>query len=351
MHDVFLDAGLHPCLQLGSLLEPCSASLVIDRGAAVRTVAIDAKLLQVAGRHHMVPALASALRGRRLRASDPELHAYLAAIGGLNARRNHQLQAEVGEIAAAFAGAGVRPVFLKGVALLLRGTYPDPSGRFLGDIDVLVAPEEAEAAAGALERLDFRRTVAGPPHVHDRMKLAHPRRPAQVELHHPAVPGHLAGPLPAAAMRADAVAVPLLPGATVPCATDLVVHNVIHAMLHDWNLRMAEMPMRDALDLALIAREPGVSWEAVEARMARAPSGAAALGFYLAAARETFPSGGSAAASGDGLRRAVAAGVAGPAGSPDRPGAAAARQRRRAHRAGVARPRQDARRAPHGARA
>lgn len=250
---------------------------------------IDPAVLTAAGRHHMVPALATALRRHGIRPDDPELQGYLDAIRGLNARRNARLVAEAGEIGRALVKGGIRPLFLKGTALLLLGIHADPASRFVGDIDILIAPGETEAAAAALETLGFRRKPAGPAHVHDRVKLVHPGRPAQVELHHPAVPGHLAGPLVPAEMRARATPVAALAGVAVPAASDLVVHNVVHAMLHDWNLAMAELPLRDGLDLALVAGRGAVDWDDVAARMALAPQGGAALAFALAASREAFP--------------------------------------------------------------
>lgn len=245
-------------------------------------------MLAVAGRHHMVPALASALTRRGLRPSDPDLAAYLGAVHGLNLRRNARLVAEIREITAALAARGVRPVFLKGSAVLLLGLLPDRGSRFLGDVDLLLAPEEAAIAAEALAEIGYRRGPEGPASAHDRVKLVHPERPGQVEVHHPAVPWHLSAALPPEAMRVRAVAAPGPDGAAVPCATDLVVHNLLHAMLHDWNLAMAELPMRDGLDLALLAQTGEVDWQEVAARVALVPHGAAALGFCLAAAREAF---------------------------------------------------------------
>lgn len=277
-------------MRLGALLQP-----VAVRPAGVRSteatgaVSVAEEVLAVAGRHHMVPALASALLLRGERPDDPELAGYLDAIRGLNARRNARLAAEAGDIGLMLVRRGIRPVFLKGTALLLLGIHADPASRFIGDIDILVAPAETDAAADAIEALGFRRKPAGPAHAHDRVKLAHPCRPAQVELHHPAVPGHLAGPLRPDEMRARAVPVAALAGAAVPSATDLVIHNVIHAMLHDRNLATAELPLRDALDLALVARGGAVDWDEVVSRMPLAPQGTAALGFMLAASREVFP--------------------------------------------------------------
>lgn len=282
--DFPFDPAQHPCLRLGALFEPVDGAWV----GAPRHVTVDPDLLGVAGRHHVVPALFSALSRQGLRADEPELDAYLGAVYGLNARRNARLASEIREIGGALSAVGVRPVFLKGAALLLLGLHDDPAARFLGDVDVLIAPDEIAAAAAALAAIGYRRAPDGPVFAHDRVKLAHPQRPGQVELHHPAVPWHLAAALPPEEMSARAVAVPGLPEAAVPCRTDLVLHNVLHAMLHDWSFAMADLPMRDALDLALLARAGGVEWTEVTERIARAPQGGQALAFCLAAAGEAF---------------------------------------------------------------
>lgn len=278
-------AAAHPCAALGTLLRPA------DDGARAGAcpITLDPALLAVAGRHHLVPGLASALATRGLVADDAELAAYLEAIHALNADRNRRLLAQAAALAAALAEAEIRPLFLKGTAMLLRGDYPAPSARFLGDIDVLLAPDAIEPAAHVLARLGYHRKKDGPPGAHDRVKLHHPDHPAQVELHHPAVPRHLAPALPPAAMRARALPVASLPGAALPTATDLAVHLVLHAMLHDQNLWMAELPMREGLDLALLARDPALDWDDVRHRLARLPAGTAALGFCLAAAGAAYP--------------------------------------------------------------
>src|SRR3954454_17312957 len=59
------------------------------------------------------------------------------------------------EVLDAMARAGVRALLLKGAAIATR-LYEDPVLRPAGDIDLLVAPSQAGAAAQVLERLGFR---------------------------------------------------------------------------------------------------------------------------------------------------------------------------------------------------
>ena len=77
----------------------------------------------------------------------------------------------------------------------------------------------------------------------------------------------------------------------VPCPEHLVLHNVVHAMLHHRGFRLSEVSLRDALDLALLARSFGddLDWAAIGRRMATEPDGAAALEFYLGVCRALLP--------------------------------------------------------------
>lgn len=71
------------------------------------------------------------------------------------------LERNLFELASAFDGAGVGFVVLKGPAVA-HVAYPDPSWRPFGDIDVLVARDDFEAACGILADLGYRRSFVDP---------------------------------------------------------------------------------------------------------------------------------------------------------------------------------------------
>jgi len=72
-----------------------------------------------------------------------------------------RLERRLLELAAAFEGAGIGYVVLKGSAVA-HASYPDPSWRPFGDLDVLVKSTEFEQAIRVLAQLGFRRRFAEP---------------------------------------------------------------------------------------------------------------------------------------------------------------------------------------------
>ena len=248
-------------------------------------------VVALAARHMIAPALWRALVTQGLTgALEPELADYLEAMHALNGRRNRRLLLQAGEIADVLCSAGIDAAFLKGTALLLLGWYPDSAARFIGDIDLLVPPERVQDAAAKLAGLGYRRLAEGQADRHDLVSLAHPERPAMVELHQSAVFLNIAAMLPTAELMARAVTVSSPAGAArVPCPDDLAVHNVLHCMLQHGHYAEAELPLRDALDLVQIAACGSPQWSEVARRLALGPWGPDILAFYAAATTEVFP--------------------------------------------------------------
>jgi hypothetical protein len=277
---------------LGVLLDPAS-----DPGRRVELCGDPQGLVELAGLHLVTPALRRGMRALGLDGDLPdELASFLAAVEALNVRRNRRLAAQAAELAGALNALDIEPVFLKGTALLLLGLYPDPSARLIGDIDLLVPVDRLDDAAAALRGLGYADLEAGPAHAHDPQSLAHPERPAMVELHRSPVPLPLEPLLPSLELQARAVPLPGLGAARAraPCPTHLALHNLLHAMLQHRCWRLANLPMRDALDLVLLDRRFGaaIDWETLAGRAAGAPGGRDALAFYTGAARAVFPAAG-----------------------------------------------------------
>jgi len=76
------------------------------------------------------------------------------------AARQLALAASSIEVLDAMAEAGIRAVVLKGAAIATR-LYDDPQRRPAGDVDLLVAPSQARAAAHVLTSLGFRDVLSG----------------------------------------------------------------------------------------------------------------------------------------------------------------------------------------------
>jgi Uncharacterised nucleotidyltransferase len=78
-------------------------------------------------------------------------------LGGLHAgsgARNQRLLTAIDELAASFANAGIRALALKELQLAFEA-YPDPALRPIGDVDILIRPEDYAQASGELALLGF----------------------------------------------------------------------------------------------------------------------------------------------------------------------------------------------------
>ncbi len=242
----------------------------------------------------VLPALWPALAARfSPGVVDDELTQYLEAVHALNLLRNQRLLAQAREITTALNAAGIEPVFMKGLAYLLLNLNDDPGARLIGDIDILVWPERFDVASEALRAAGY--ADIGPQNLeaHDRGRLLRPDRPALVELHQSAIPRDLEHLLPTRELldRSQLLASAAPGRARAPCPEHLVIHNVVHAMLHHRGFALAEVSLRDALDLDLAFRRYGAALEkaGVMRRLAGARETAEATAFYFAACRVLLP--------------------------------------------------------------
>jgi Uncharacterised nucleotidyltransferase len=110
----------------------------------------------------------------------------MGAAARVTVARQLALAAATGEVLDAMSEAGIRTVMLKGTAIATR-LYDNPELRPAGDVDLLVAPSQAPAAAQVLTRLGFHDPLAGA-RTHERSAHAVTFRregapPACVDLH------------------------------------------------------------------------------------------------------------------------------------------------------------------------
>ncbi len=103
--------------------------------------------VQVASQHLVLPTVYCRLKARKLLHVLPlELEAYLREITRMNRSRNKALLQELQSIHILFISNGINYMFLKGMALLKGQYYNDIGERMIGDIDLLVHPENIKTA-------------------------------------------------------------------------------------------------------------------------------------------------------------------------------------------------------------
>lgn len=245
-------------------------------------------MVRLASRHLVTPAAYVHMRRKNLLVDlDDELLAYFAQIAELNEVRNQRVREQVLAVIEVLNRRGVRPILLKGVAHQFLNLYCDRAVRMIGDIDLLVP---AEHYAEALEALvadgyapldgvsfdQYQDHHHGPP-------LGRSDAVASVELHHETVNRYCRQTLPGADVIARSQTIEFgRQHAALPCAEDLVVHNIVHSQHVNRQYWTAEVLLRDAYDLiALIVRfGPELDWQRVVERCARGGS-RGAVGFYV----------------------------------------------------------------------
>lgn len=168
--------------------------------------------------------------------------------------------AETRQLIAAFAAAGIPSLPLKGAALMLGKYYPLPGLRAAGDVDLLVAPEQAEAAfavalARGYEQVVIKKPVrVAIPLAYELRHLPVLRAPAGVlvELHYRAFHDpRYARDFAWAEMFPRAVT---RQGVQLPAPEDVALHLIQHTMV---DLTSANGILRTLADLHfLFAAEP-----------------------------------------------------------------------------------------------
>ncbi|HUH29185.1 nucleotidyltransferase family protein [Gelidibacter sp.] len=114
----------------------------------------------VASKHLMLPALYCRLKAKELLPLIPEdLNLYLEDIATINRGRNKILLEEALEVSKILEKEHIEHIFIKGVALLAGNAFNDPAERMVGDIDILVAPDQIHRAFDLLTDLGYSDTV------------------------------------------------------------------------------------------------------------------------------------------------------------------------------------------------
>jgi hypothetical protein len=196
---------------------------------------------------------------------------YLGALFELNAERNGNIRVQLAEVAAALNHQGIEPVLLKGAAALLSDLYGDAGSRLIGDLDLLVAPDELPRASAALQALGYQRVLEGIcderhyGEFHHDAPLVHPDRVASVELHRRYL-------LSARGTRLmDAIARPPVAirigeaSARLPQATERLAHNFLHQMVQDSGFVRGSFDLRQLYEAALLVRRyrADIHWRAL----------------------------------------------------------------------------------------
>lgn len=114
------------------------------------------RLIAFANHDLVTPRLLHALRSRgAATGADPEALAYLELIEDRNRIRNRRLWNDALDAARLLNGAGIEPLFIKGIAELARTPDPGLSPRILCDADIVVPPSVRDEVRHLLQTAGY----------------------------------------------------------------------------------------------------------------------------------------------------------------------------------------------------
>jgi hypothetical protein len=189
--------------------------------------------------------------------------AYVQNIYQRNMARNDRLTAQLEEAVVAINARGVIPVLLKGSAMLAIRPPAQCGTRLMADLDILVAPDQVEAALGALAETGYQLHFETPPT--DEKWFAELKRPhdvGMIDLHR-----HAPGPSffysPAGDMLKHCRLVPVGRGsAYIPTPTYRALILIIHDQFQDYDYWLGGIDVRHLLELRDLANSPqGIDWD------------------------------------------------------------------------------------------
>jgi hypothetical protein len=184
-----------------------------------------------------------------------------------NLTRNERLAAQLAEAVQALNGCGVTPVLLKGTAMLAKELFSRRGSRLLTDLDIMVFPDQTEAALDALFACGYTRHYQTPAHVEKwHADLKRPSDVGMIDLHR-SQPGPLFFYRPAGDLIGHCKLGSMGGGsAYVPSATYQAHTLIIHDHFQDHDYWSGNIDLRHLLDLRDLANSSeGIDWEKLAA--------------------------------------------------------------------------------------
>ena len=189
--------------------------------------------------------------------------AYVRDIYQRNLARNDRLAAQLEETVVAINARGVRPVLLKGAAILTTAAAPRRGTRLMADLDILVAPDQVEATLDALAGAGYETHFETAAHEEKwYVELKRQRDVGMIDLHRSA-------PGPAYFYRASGQILQHCAlisvgrgSAYVPSATYKALMLIIHDQFQDSGYWIGDLDLRHLLELRDLANsQEGIDWD------------------------------------------------------------------------------------------
>ena len=190
-----------------------------------------------------------------------DLCAHLEIIFRLNEKRNQQILKQAVEMNRVFRSAGISPVFIKGVASLVRGIYTHPAERMLSDIDCVFSRSEVYDAVEILRKEGYTHAnyrEEDLPLMHHFPTLTGPGSVVPVDLHFAPVAGGYSRYLRSWEDRTTVVDDFPVAEMMVPGLEDMAVLNFLHSQIQDHGDYYAKVSLKNLYEFYQITRSGGL---------------------------------------------------------------------------------------------
>ncbi len=246
-------------------------------------------IIEVASFHFVTPALGGCL-GQDADIP-PDVRNYFESVVALNKQRNEGMLSGLARVAGLLNAIDIAPLLLKGAAQLVEGTYPEPSLRILGDVDILIPADRSADAVAALQAAGFgaKSSDVVPPPAHHHLPMLHdPETGVGVELHTDVI-SRSPDAVIATAWFCEMARPALFRNQRVrlPEPTRNAGHTIFHSEIFHGLYHLNKIQLRHLLDLAIIRfrHEGAIDWNELDRRFSASGFGEV-LATYLDFARE-----------------------------------------------------------------
>ena len=216
------------------------------------------RFIQVSSNHLILPAVVRRLKNKGFSEYLPvELAEHLNDLLQINIERNNEILQQIEEISRHLGDAGIKPVFMKGTALMLDNLYVDIADRMIGDIDFLVRDEDFLPAAEIAFKLGYKTDVVA---YNDIKTLKHYPRlyredvPADLEIHRLPVNLQYADWFGPEIVFNEKKPIPYKPNYYVSSDKHKLIHTFIHSQLSNKGNSYRIASLRDLYDFYLISK-------------------------------------------------------------------------------------------------
>jgi len=215
------------------------------------------RFVLIASTHYILPALYIQFQKADLLHLLPcDLVVYLKHISTQNKKRNSKLLEEVLELNNLLSSNNINPIFLKGSAHLCLNLYTNNAERMIGDIDLLVAPNEMIRTANILVNVGYKTLGEFNAENFDAIKH-YPRMCSKdklmaVEIHKDVVQNRNHRQLNYETINSTKQKVN---GVFIPSLENLVLHNAINTQMNDKHYLFGKINLRQQYDLNLLSKK------------------------------------------------------------------------------------------------